>query len=95
MSGWLDTVIHAPSRLQICAMLDAAAEIEFGTVQESLGLSASALSKHVSVLAEAGYVSQRKAARDGRPRVWLRLTRQGRAAYRDHVAALHAIIGRP
>ncbi|WP_408648251.1 transcriptional regulator [Streptomyces gossypiisoli] len=39
------------------------------------------MSKHVTVLMDAGYVEQRKAVRDTRQRVWLRLTRRGRDAY--------------
>ncbi|MEU9652036.1 transcriptional regulator [Streptomyces sp. NPDC048110] len=87
-----DTTIHAPHRLRICALLEGAGEAEFALVQNQLGLSASALSKHVTVLMDAGYVEQRKAVRDTRQRVWLRLTRQGRAAYQAHLAALRAIV---
>ncbi|MFG3251595.1 transcriptional regulator [Streptomyces sp. NPDC048187] len=87
-----DTTIHAPHRLRICALLEAAGEAEFGLVQKNLALSASALSKHVTVLMDAGYVDQRKAVRDTRQRVWLRLTREGRAAYQGHLAALRAIV---
>ncbi|WP_069113561.1 transcriptional regulator [Jiangella alba] len=92
MSGF-NTTIHAPNRLRICALLDTAGEAEFGVVQEQLGVSASVLSKHVTVLMEAGYVDQRKAVRDTRQRVWLTLTRQGREAFRAHQAALRAIVG--
>ncbi|MFJ2028238.1 transcriptional regulator [Streptosporangium sp. NPDC087985] len=88
-----DATIHAPNRLRVCALLDAVTEAEFGVVQERLDVSASVLSKHVSVLIEAGYVRQRKATRDTRQRVWLQLTDAGRAAYRAHVAALRAIVG--
>jgi DNA-binding MarR family transcriptional regulator len=45
------------------------------------------------VLADAGYVAQRRAVRDTRQRVWLSLTKSGRSAYRSHVAALHRILG--
>lgn len=69
-----DATVHAPNRLRVCALLDTAGEAEFGLVQEQLGLSASVLSKHVTVLMDAGYVEQRKAVRDARQRVWLRLT---------------------
>jgi hypothetical protein len=54
----------------ICASLDTAGEAEFGLVQKQLDLSASALSKHVTMLMDAGYVGQRKAVRDTRQRVW-------------------------
>jgi DNA-binding MarR family transcriptional regulator len=88
-----DHVIHAPVRLRICAALDLVREIEFGALLTMLGISKSALSKHVSVLTDTGYVSQRRAVRDTRQRVWLSLTATGRAAYRGHVAALHRIVG--
>jgi DNA-binding transcriptional ArsR family regulator len=65
--GGFNLVIHAPNRLLICALLDSVAEIEFGTVQERLKVSASVLSKHVTVLADAGYVTQRNAVRETRP----------------------------
>jgi len=88
-----DHLIHAPARLRICAALDPVREIEFGALLTLLGISKSALSKHISVLAEAGYVTQRRAVSDTRQRVWLRLTDTGRSAYRGHVAALHRIVG--
>jgi DNA-binding MarR family transcriptional regulator len=89
-----DHLIHAPARLRICAALEPVREIEFGALLTLLDISKSALSKHISVLAEAGYVAQRRAVRDTRQRVWLRLTETGRSAYQGHVAALHRIVGR-
>lgn len=88
-------VIHAPQRLRICALLNAVSEAEFGLVQERLAVSASVLSKHVSVLMDAGYVEQRKGVRDTRQRVSLRLTPAGRVAYHAHVAALRQIVEQP
>ncbi|MBP2330454.1 DNA-binding MarR family transcriptional regulator [Kibdelosporangium banguiense] len=88
-----DHVIHAPVRLRICAALDPVQEIEFGTLLEVLGVSKSALSKHISVLTDAGYVEQRRAVRDTRQRLWLGLTKTGRSAYQGHVAALRRIVG--
>ncbi|MET8605142.1 transcriptional regulator [Streptomyces rubiginosohelvolus] len=92
MPAGFDATVHAPNRLRICALLDTAGEAEFGLVQKQLGLSASVLSKHATVLMDAGYVEQRKAVRDTRQRVWLRLTRAGRDAYQGHLAALRAIV---
>ena len=87
-----DEVVHAPQRLRICAMLSAAEKVEFGVLQEHLGLSKSALSKHLTHLTEAGYVSQRRAVRDSRSRLWLALTPEGTRAYAAHVRALREII---
>jgi DNA-binding MarR family transcriptional regulator len=90
-AGGFDELIHAPVRLRICAALDPVREIEFGGLLTLLGISKSALSKHISMLADAGYVTQRRAVRETRQRVWLRLTPSGRTAYRNHVAALQHI----
>lgn len=87
-----NTVIHAPQRLRICALLEPVSQAEFGLLQEELGVSASVLSKHVSVLMDSGYVEQRKGVRNTRQRVWLQLTRAGRDAYHAHVAALREIV---
>lgn len=92
MTGF-DHLVHAPNRLRICALLDSAGEAEFAVLQEQLGLSASVLSKHAGALIDAGYVQQRKAVRETRQRVWLRLTPQGHRAYRGHLAALREIVG--
>ena len=88
-----DEVIHAPQRLRICAALSAAQKVEFGFLQERLGISKSALSKHLAQLSDAGYVSQDRAVRDARSRLWLSLTPVGTRAYAAHVRALREIVG--
>ncbi|MGW0231470.1 transcriptional regulator [Actinopolymorpha singaporensis] len=88
----LDPVIHPTNRLRICALLHAAQEVEFGTLQKEIGVSASALSKQLSHLQDAGYVEKRRVLTDSRHHVWLKLTRGGRSAYTRHIAALRAIL---
>lgn len=88
----LDPVIHAPARLQIAALLAAVSEAEFATLRETVKVSDSVLSKHLSALIEAGYVKLRKAALDGRQRTWAALTGDGRRAFVGHLAALHDIL---
>lgn len=87
----LDPVIHPTHRLRICAMLIAGNSVELGVVRDHLELSASALSKQVSALVDAGYVKQERDRADSR-RVWLSLTRRGASAYRRHVSALREIV---
>lgn len=88
----LDPVIHAQLRLRIVAMLAVVDEAEFAKVRDSLDVSDSVLSKHVSALVDAGYVVNRKAMGTGRRTTWLSLTRPGRKALDAHVAALRALI---
>lgn len=84
----LDPVIHAPVRLQICAILSATDEAEFALVREETGVSESVLSKHVKQLEEAGYVKVRKAVLASRQRTWLSLTDAGQAAFVRHLHTL-------
>jgi DNA-binding MarR family transcriptional regulator len=88
----LDPLIHAPARLQVVTTLSAVSEAEFATLREALGVSDSVLSKHISALAEAGYVRSRKGVQAGRRTTWIALTSAGREALRSHVAALRRLI---
>lgn len=88
----LDPVVHAPLRLQICAILSATDEAEFALVREETGVSESVLSKHVKQLEEAGYVRIRKAVAAHRQRTWLALTAAGARAFAAHVAALTRLV---
>jgi DNA-binding MarR family transcriptional regulator len=92
MTVALDPVIHAPTRLQIAAILAVVDDAEFATVRDAVGASDSVLSKHVSQLVEAGYVKMRKAALGGRQRTWLSLTREGRRAFAAHMQALQQLV---
>jgi DNA-binding MarR family transcriptional regulator len=87
-----DAVIHPPTRLQIMAVLTNVQEVEFAALRDLTKVSDSVLSKHLSALAEPGYVKLRKAAANGRQRTWASVTRTGRAAFEQHVAALQALV---
>lgn len=91
MTPRFDPVIHAPNRLQICAMLAPMDEVEFAVVRDGIGVSDSVLSKQVRQLEEAGYVAVSKATVDTRQRTWLSLTKSGRAAFTAHMAELKRI----
>jgi DNA-binding MarR family transcriptional regulator len=88
----LDPLIHAPARLQVLATLSAVSEAEFATLRDVLDVSDSVLSKHISALADAGYVRSRKGVQAGRRTTWIALTGAGREALRAHVAALRRLI---
>lgn len=88
-----DPLIHAPHRLQICAVLDTVDQAEFALLRETLGVSDSVVSKQIKALEEAGYVKVSKNLVERRTRTWVQLTKAGRRAYAGHVAALRAIVG--
>lgn len=95
MSGGprFDPVIHAPGRLQICAILSATDEAEFAMVREALAVSDSVLSKHLKQLEDAGHIKLRKQASAGRQRTWAAFTSQGRKAFAAHVGELQRLAG--
>lgn len=86
-----DPTIHAPGRLQICAILSSVDEAEFAMIREAIKVSDSVLSKHLKQLEEVGYVAPRKAPIDGRQRTWVSLTPAGRKAFTAHVAELNRL----
>lgn len=87
-----DELIHQSTRLSIVGLLAAADWADFAFLRDELGLSDSALSKQLSTLEEAGYVSIERPLSDHRRRVRARLTSTGMTAFQAHVAALRQII---
>ena len=87
-----DELIHAPLRLQICAMLSPVRWLPFSDIRDSLEISDSVLSKHLSALAEAGYVEVSRVRANSRSRRQVTLTEPGRTALGGHLVALQAIV---
>ncbi len=86
-----DEIIHAPVRLQICALLSPLEEAEFAVLREELSVSDSVLSKHLRQLEEVSYIAIRKQAANGRQRTWAALTPKGRRAFGGHIGELKRI----
>ncbi|HEY1162616.1 MAG TPA: transcriptional regulator [Candidatus Dormibacteraeota bacterium] len=88
-----DEVIHAQTRLAIVSLLAATRWADFKFIRDQAGLSDSALSKQLSILEEAGYVTIRKAFVGKWPRTSVSLSKRGRTAFKGHVSALQQIVG--
>jgi DNA-binding MarR family transcriptional regulator len=91
----LDPVIHQETRLRLMALLASlgeGAQVEFTWLKEALDLTEGNLSSHLAKLEEAGYVQVEKGYQGRRPRTWVRLTPQGRAAYQAHRQALLGLL---
>ncbi len=89
-----DELIHPSTRLSIVALLAGADWVDFAFLRDQLRLSDSALSKQLSTLADAGYVTLERPTSGRRRRVRARLTETGRTAFDGHVQALTAIMDR-
>ncbi|NMO02560.1 helix-turn-helix domain-containing protein [Gordonia sp. TBRC 11910] len=87
-----DELIHPSTRLSLMATLSAADWAEFAFLRERLGLSDSALSKQLSTLEDAGYLTTERQATGRRRTVRAQLTDKGRQALAGHLAALQEIV---
>ncbi|UNS95214.1 transcriptional regulator [Streptomyces tubbatahanensis] len=87
-----DPVLLDPTRLSIVSLLSGVQWAEFAWVRESVGLSASALSKQITTLGNQGYVDIDKGYVGKRPRTWLNLSEEGRTALEAHLAALQRVV---
>jgi DNA-binding MarR family transcriptional regulator len=87
-----DELIHAPLRLQICAMLAPVQSMGFSDIRDSLEISDSVLSKHLAALADAHYVEVSRVRENARSRRRVKLTKLGRTALRGHLEALRVIV---
>jgi DNA-binding MarR family transcriptional regulator len=90
----LDELIHAPTRLAIVSLLAAAQGADFTYIRDELELSDSALSKQLTTLESAGYLEIRKQFVGKRPRTSASLSKAGRQAFDEHVAALQQMLTR-
>jgi DNA-binding MarR family transcriptional regulator len=88
----IDETVHQRHRLGILTITAEAQRAEFGYLREALGLTPGNLSKHLTVLERAGMVEVEKGYTGRRPRTWVRITAQGRAALAAELAALTKLL---
>lgn len=88
----LDEVIHAPVRLSIVAALAAADRMDFRLLRDTVEVSDSLLSKHLTALENAGYVEISKGRLGRRTQTWILLTAAGTAAFDQYQQVLQLII---
>ena len=90
----IDETVHQRHRLGILTITAEAQRADFGYLREALGLTPGNLSKHLTVLEEAGMIQVEKGYAGRRPRTWVRITRQGRKALAAELAALTELLRR-
>ena len=89
----LDDTVHQRHRLGILT-ITAEARAEFGYLRGALGITPGNLSRHLTVLEEAGLVQLEKGYQGRRPRTWVRITGRGRAALAAELATLTELVNR-
>jgi len=90
----LDDVVHQRHRLGILTVAAEAKRVEFGYLKEALELTGGNLSRHLSVLVDAGLLELEKGYAGKRPKTWVSITAAGRRALAAEIAALRALVAR-
>ena len=88
----IDPVIHAPARLTVLTYLYVVASADFVFLKNMTGLSWGNLSTHLSKLEDAGYVTLEKGFRGKKPHTMVRLTEDGRTAFRAYKTNVQQIL---
>lgn len=89
----IDRIIHSPARLMVMTNLYVVESAEFIALLNLTGLTWGNLSTHLSKLEEAGYVAMEKGFRGKKPYTVLRLTPQGRTAFRAYKDQMQEVLG--
>jgi DNA-binding MarR family transcriptional regulator len=87
----IDRLVHEPARLAVMALLYVVDSADFTFLMNQTGLTWGNLSAHMSKLEEAGYLEVEKTFKGKRPNTMLRLTPQGRAAFKDYTAKMRQL----
>jgi DNA-binding MarR family transcriptional regulator len=90
----LDDTVHQRVRLGILAVLSELRRADFNYLRRTLGLTDGNLSRHLSVLEDAGHIAVEKTFDGRRPRTWIAATKRGKAAFTAEIDALSALIDR-
>ncbi|MFC0108911.1 transcriptional regulator [Kibdelosporangium aridum] len=90
----LNDVVHQRHRLGILTIAAESKRVEFGYLREALDLTGGNLSRHITVLNQAGLLDIEKGYEGRRPRTWVSITETGREALAAEIAALRALVAR-
>jgi len=89
----LDRVLHEKARLGILTSLAARADgLLFTDLKSLCNLTDGNLSRHLTVLQEAGIVEIKKGFRGRRPQTLCRLTEAGRRRYLAYISVLESVL---
>ena len=88
----IDPIVHAPARLSVLTYLYVVDGSDFVFLKNMTGLTWGNLSTHLSKLEEAGYVTIEKRFKGKKPHTMIRLTGEGRAAFREYKRSIQGVL---
>jgi len=88
----IDQIIHAPARLMVLTYLFVVESADYVFLMRLTGLTWGNLATHLNKLEEAGYVDIQKTFDGKKPKSILRLTEQGRDAFRAYKKSMQQVL---
>jgi DNA-binding MarR family transcriptional regulator len=88
----IDPLIHAPARLMVLTYLYVVETSDFVFLKNMTGLTWGNLSTHLSKLEDVDYVVIEKEFRGKKPHTMIRLTAEGRAAFRQYKQNMQQVL---
>jgi len=88
----IDQVIHASARLMVLTYLYVVESADYVFLMRLTGLTWGNLSTHLTKLDEAGYITMTKEFIGKKPHTTIRLTDQGRAAFREYKKSMQQVL---
>jgi DNA-binding MarR family transcriptional regulator len=88
----IDQVIHAPARLMALSYLYVVESADYVFLMRMTGLTWGNLSTHLTKLEEAGYIVMEKEFRGKKPHTTIRLTPQGREAFKAYKKSMQQVL---
>lgn len=88
----IDRVIHAPARLMVLTYLYVVEKADFIFLMHLTGLTWGNLSTHLSKLEDSGYIAIEKGFKGKKPHTAVRLTDEGRAAFRKYKESMKQVL---
>ena len=88
----LDRIIHSPARLMVMTYLYVVESVDYVYLTHLTGLTWGNLATHVGKLEEAGYVEIEKTFVNKRPYSVIKLTKQGRAAFKAYKSKMKDVL---
>ena len=88
----IDQVVHAPPRLMVLTYLYVVESADYVFLRGLTGLTWGNLSTHLSKLEAAGYVAIEKEFKGKKPHTMIRLTDEGRRAFREYKQQMQQVL---
>jgi len=89
----IDQVIHSSARLMILTYLYVSESVDYVFLQRITGLTWGSLATHLNKLEEAGYIKMEKGYQGKKPHTLIRMSTQGRDAFRAYKDSLQQVLG--